>query len=108
MHFLSPVTVQGHALDYKVLSLQCPVNHLLSLFFHPHISHCLSSYPNLFAIVYTLSVTVLLNSSHHFSGFTQIAYIILGHCKSFPYLPFSYIQLLLNPWDKSILVPATA
>ena len=107
-YIVSPVTVQGHASDYKAVSLQYPINHFLSPFF---LSACLLSSGIIsqpFAIIYTLSVTVTLQSGHCLPGlswslfyqsilasrFTQIAYIMLERVFS---LPFPYIQLLLNP-----------
>ena len=117
-YIVSPVTVQGYASDYKVLSLQCPINHLRS---HFSLSSSLSS----FGIV-SPSSHLCLCSIHHFPTsiwllLAQINFIIIiSICLStwicldcFDHTRRSLILTLLScsnyiePWDKSMLAPTT-
>ena len=115
---VSPVTVQGHALDYKALSLQHSINHLwspfllfsclsLSGFISPPPHHCLCSFCH-----YSTSIQLLLTQIN----FIIVISICLSICICSDCLYHAGISLILTllicstsigPWDKSILAPPT-
>ena len=110
-YIVSPVTVQGYALDYKALSLQCPINHLqspflfifISLVIWNHFSHCL-------IIVYTQSTVTLLQSSHRSPRLTSSSPYQLDcpyHAGISLILTLLSCSTSIEPWDKSMLAPTT-
>ena len=115
---VSPVTVQGHVLDYKALSLWCSINHLQSPFL-------LSSYLSLSGIISPLLhhhlSSICCYSTSIWSSLVQINFIIIIsihlsvhiHLDWFYHTGISLILTLLilstsiGPWDKSILTSPT-
>ena len=91
-YIVSPVTVQGYALDYKALSLQHPINHFQSPFLFLFVSLVWNHFPHRLIIVYAQSTVTLLQSgccspklpsslpyqSVWAPGFAWIAFIMLG------------------------------
>ena len=111
---ISPVTVQGHALDYKALSSQCSINHLWSPFFlssclslsgivSPSLHHCLHSIhccstsiqSSLIQINFIIIISICLSIQIHSdcSYHTGISLI----------LTLLICSTSIGPWDESIL-----
>ena len=117
-YIVSPVTVQGHASDYKAVSLQHPINHFLSPFF---LSACLLSsgiisqpfchhlhficycYTSIWSLLAWIILIIVL--SVHFG--IQIHSDCLHHARKSLLLTLPIYSTAIESQDKSILTPTT-
>ena len=113
-YIVSPVTVQGHASDYEVLSLQHPINHCWSPFL---LSSCLSSSgiisSSLLHCLHSIcccSTSIWLSLAQIHSIIITTIYLGIWICLDcFYHSGTSLILTLLihstsiGPWDESIL-----